>query len=244
MGKSSYAIQPLRKAVHAIQNSDRDQLEVSDELGCSHTRVDYYHLKNGESTTLPYRPESICIPLNGAGMLTTNQPYPMAKNSIAYVPPDTDCQLRSDAPTTWVVVSADPNGVEDGSLTSLYLDQIEFQTPETSPVDTAHLTSPLGCQGMKVNLRQLQPNQRIPYHTEGDQEELFLPLDGAGEIRIDGSTYHLDSGDIARVHPDIPRGALNHGDEPRIWFMVGAPPTGDPRGWDPGAEYAEWPASE
>ena len=244
MGNSSYSVQSLRDAVQTIQNSDSCKIEISDDLGCSQTSVVYYNVHNGESAKLPYRPESVCIPLNGAGILTTDQSYPVATNSIAYVPPDTDCQFRSDTTTTWMVVNVDPNGVEDGSLTSLYLDQIDFQTPDTSPVDTAHLTSPLGCQGMKVNLRRLEPGQRIPYHTEGDQEELFVPLDGSGEIRIDGSTYHLDSGDIARVHPDIPRGAINNDDEPRIWFMVGAPPTGDPRGWDPGAEYADWPTAE
>lgn len=94
---------------------------------------------------------------------------------------------------------------------------------------------------MKANVRRLDPGQAVPYHTEGSQEELFVPLDGAGRLLVAGETHEVEPGSVGRVAPDVPRSAVNSGSLAVHWLMVGAPPTGGPDEWDPGAEILEWP---
>lgn len=133
--------------------------------------------------------------------------------------------------------------VGDGSdhLSLVDSTDVAFAPPSTSDVDIARLTARLGCTGMKVNLRRLDPGQAVPYHTEGTQEELFVPLDGPGTILIDGERHHVPTGSVTRVSPETPRSVLNSGNDRRTWLMIGAPPTGPSDGWDPGAEILEWP---
>ena len=50
----------------------------------------------------------------------------------------------------------------------------------------------------------------------------------------------MAAGSVARVAPEIPRSVINGTGTRRTWLMVGAPPTGDPDGWDPGAETLDW----
>ncbi|PSP85093.1 hypothetical protein BRC83_04075 [Halobacteriales archaeon QS_1_68_17] len=93
--------------------------------------------------------------------------------------------------------------------------------------------------GMKANFRRLPPGRAVPYHTEGTQEELFVPLGGPGWLRAGGETHRMAAGSVARVAPATPRAAVNEGDADRVWFMIGTPPTGGPDEWDPGAEAVE-----
>lgn len=106
---------------------------------------------------------------------------------------------------------------------------------------TARLTAPLGCLGTKANVRLLRPSDAVPYHTEGNQEELFVPLDGPGVLRVAGRTHELEEGDVARVAPEVPRGAVNEADDAVQWLVIGAPPTGGADEWDPDVEILEWP---
>lgn len=92
---------------------------------------------------------------------------------------------------------------------------------------------------MKVNARLLEPGDVVPYHTEGDQEELFVPVSGPAAMRIADTTYETPPGTVTRVAPTVPRSALNNGDSDALWVMVGAPPTGGPDEWDPGAEILD-----
>ncbi|MFB6353219.1 MAG: cupin domain-containing protein [Halobacteriales archaeon] len=123
--------------------------------------------------------------------------------------------------------------------TAVDLDDAAFVVPETSDVATAFPTDPLGCAGMKANARRLAPGQAVPAHTEGDQEELFVPVRGPASIRIAGERFDTPPGTVARVAPEVPRSAVNPAGTDAVWVMVGAPPTGGPRDWDPGAEVVE-----
>jgi hypothetical protein len=121
-----------------------------------------------------------------------------------------------------------------------------YGVASVAPVDTqwestehAPLTDTLGCTGLKANARVLGPDQAVPYHTEGSQEELFVPIAGPGAVRVAGETVPATPGTVVRVAPATPRSALTDGDARSRWVMFGAPPTGGPEEWDPGAVILE-----
>lgn len=100
-------------------------------------------------------------------------------------------------------------------------------------------TDELGCSDTKVDARLLGPGEYVPYHTEGEQEELFVPVRGPAAMRVDDGSFETPVGTITRVAPPVPRSAVNDGDHEACWVMIGAPPTGGPSEWDPGAEILE-----
>ena len=272
--------------------SDRDHAGLTETLGCTDCRVDYYRSTAGE-TPLPVESETVCVPLEVGGSIETSEgTTAVPRWGVARVPAGTAASLVGEASTPWVTVSAtvtDPGGSDDDSsvpvtdsdeyttdsnehatdsdehatdsdehatdsavpstdstetaadsaVTVVDPATVAFAPPATSDVPIARLTATLGCAGMKVNVRRLAPGQIVPYHVEGSQEELFVPLDGPGTVRIDDEIHHVPAGGVARVAPPVPRSVTNESAESRRWFMVGAPPTGGPDEWDPGAEILE-----
>lgn len=212
---------------------------LADRLGCSHVRVDAHRTGADGPVTLPAGPEQLCVPTSGTA--TVDGDRPTARSPILAVPAGTSAAIGGDGPATWLVVGAAVEGVGGGSPRTVDVGALTFVEPATSDVATARLTGRLGLRGMKANVRRLDPGQAVPYHTEGGQEELFVPLDGAGILRVDGEIHHVERGGVGRVAPPVPRGAVNAGDRPVHWLMVGAPPTGGPDEWDPGAEIHGWP---
>ena len=200
-------------------------------------RVDGLRLAAGGTVTLAEALEQLVVPLEGA--IDLEGAGAVGRPGLARVPAGVAGRLRARADATALVIGA-PAPAEPGAATvALDLDAVDYVVPETSDVAIAFLTGPLGCAGTKANARRLEPGQAVPYHTEGDQEELFVPVEGPAAIRVADATHRLEVGAVARVAPAVPRSALNDGDRPARWVMVGAPPTGGPTGWDPGAETLE-----
>ena len=251
--------------------SGRDHAELTEMLGCSACRVDYYR-STGDETALPVEPETVCVPLEAGGSIedvdgTTAVP----RWGVARVRTGTAAALAGQPSVPWVVVHAtvddtdsagvdsslpsSDSAVQPGDFTESATDSaahsvestvtvidpatVTFAPPATSDVPIARLTAPLECAGMKVNYRRLAPGQAVPYHVEGSQEELFVPLDGPGTVRIDDEVHHVPAGGVVSVAPPVPRSVTNESAGSRCWFMAGAPPTGGPDEWDPGAEILE-----
>ncbi|MFB6298111.1 MAG: hypothetical protein ABEH56_06290 [Salinirussus sp.] len=209
----------------------------TETLGCAVISVEAYRLPPGGEVTLPAPPEQACVPIDTdarVGFAGTRIPTP----GIGFVPAGIEGTVRCSTATQLLVVgaSAEPAG---GQPRTVALEECEFPSPPTSSIGTARLTDRLGCAGMKVNARVLSPGERVPYHTEGSQEELFVPVRGPAAMRIDDETGETPVGTVTRVAPPVPRSALNDGDAESLWIMIGAPPTGGPTEWDPGAEILE-----
>lgn len=215
-----------------------DRTSYTEALGCSDTIVDVYRCPAGRTVTLPVEPEQACLPIDASRPVSVDGdriPTP----GVGYVPPETERSLQCDTPTVVAVVGATTDSPATGDTVTVGLDECEFTTPSTSSVETARLTARLGCRGMKINARRLDPGDHVPYHTEGDQEELFVPVRGPATMRIDETTVETPVGTLARVAPPVPRSAVNGGDAEALWVMIGAPPTGGPGEWDPGATILE-----
>lgn len=222
-------------------------ISLTERLGCKDTTVEAYHINPNEDISLPTSPEILGIPLDVSSQVTVDATYSVSQYGIMYVPAGMTSKVTNDAENTWLVVTTETNSTPEVVPKVITADDVEFVEAESENKSSApkisRLTARLNSQGMKVNFWRLEPGENISYHQEGTQEELYIPLDGSGTMRIDGSEYRLEPGSVARISPEISRSPVNDDDETRLWLMIGAPPTGGPYEWDPGAKIVEWPGS-
>jgi mannose-6-phosphate isomerase-like protein (cupin superfamily) len=84
----------------------------------------------------------------------------------------------------------------------------------------------LGVEAFGLQVLDLPPNltRYIEHdHSADGQEEVYIPMSGAGEIEIDGERHPLDPGSIARVGPGVKR-KIYTGDEPMRLIAIGGVP--------------------
>jgi mannose-6-phosphate isomerase-like protein (cupin superfamily) len=60
-------------------------------------------------------------------------------------------------------------------------------------------------------------------HANDGQEEVYVPLRGAGEIEIDGERFPLEPGTVARVGPGVTRKLWTGDEELRVLAIGGVP---------------------
>ena len=244
MGENRYAIQSLDAIDWSSIGRVNEQKELTERLGCSHTSVRAYRTQSGNAVPLERWQERLVVPINGSGTLIVDGNPHFEDQSIAMIQAGTQAKILSDLITIWLVVSASAEPNSEVKYTSVDVNSLEFDDPETSPILTARLTDAFACAGMKVNVRRLDKGEAVPYHTEGSQEEIYIPYDGPGELRVGGTTLPVKQGAVCRFAPEVPRSAVNPTNKSVRWLMVGAPPTGAVDGWDPGAKLREWPEAD
>lgn len=227
------------EAVGPARNGAPGHRSFTDDLDCTATTVDGYRLGAGMALTLGPDREQLCVPVDATEPLSLGDESSLSPSGVARVPAGVDATVGASGATALIVVGAAVKATGAAEPVVVDLDVCEFVVPSTSAIETARLTAPLGCRGMKVNARTLHPGERVPYHTEGDQEELFVPVRGPAAMRVDGEAIETPVGTVTRVAPPVPRSAVNGGDTDARWVMVGAPPTGAPDEWDPGATIVE-----
>lgn len=233
MNRSGYAT----VSIGDVESPGRDTTDgepLTDALGCVATTVEGYRVSEGDTVTLPAGEEQLCLPVRRDGPVYLGDAHAIPSPGLGQVPAARECHVQCETATGLFVVGAPAD--TEGTPTAVELEACAFTTPDTSDVATARLTGTLGCGGMKVNARLLGPGQRVPYHTEGTQEELFVPVDGQASMEIADEARETPVGTITRVGPDAPRSACNEGETESLWVMIGAPPTGGIDEWDPGAE--------
>ena len=83
----------------------------------------------------------------------------------------------------------------------------------------------LGVSSFGINAVELPPGESIPEHdeVERDHEELFLVLEGAPTIVVDGADHPLRAGSFARLDPAPKRTVRNDGDAVARVLIVSAP---------------------
>ena len=217
---------------------DSGDKSLTDTLGCTHTIVSGAVLEAGDHVELERGMEQLVVPLFADAPLSIGHALSIPPTGVGFVSGGDTTSIRTKAACSLVIVGALTHQ-QQGSTVTIDLRRVGFPEPSTSDVGTARLTSPLGCHAMKVNARRLHPGQHVPYHTEGSQEELFIPIAGPASMLIDGEERDTPVGTVTRIAPHVPRSAVNPGDEDAIWLMIGAPPTGGPDDWDPGATILE-----
>jgi uncharacterized cupin superfamily protein len=101
-----------------------------------------------------------------------------------------------------------------------HLDELEHPFPKWM---LARKSLGIGSFGMNVCV--LQPGESIPEHDETgrDQEEVFLTLDGAATVVIDGEEHPAPEGTFVRVDPEPARTIVNNGGAPARVLIISAP---------------------
>ena len=60
----------------------------------------------------------------------------------------------------------------------------------------------LGLTGAEVSINTVPPNGGVPFvHVHTNNEELYIVLEGKGELWIDGETLPIQAGDSFRIDP-------------------------------------------
>ena len=99
----------------------------------------------------------------------------------------------------------------------------------------------LGVSSFGLNLIVLEPRQRLRVHRHRDQEEVYLVLEGALSLSIEGEETTLDQGELVRVAPEVRRQLVNRGPDRLALLAIGG--AGEHRGRD-GIAYRSWEEDE
>lgn len=96
---------------------------------------------------------------------------------------------------------------------------------DVEPVaDALHfLRDPLDCEALGVTVAECPPGWtgKAHDHADGDHEEVYVLVEGAGTLTVEGEDIVLDPGDAVRVAPTASRVLTFH--ESSTMVAVGAP---------------------
>ena len=102
----------------------------------------------------------------------------------------------------------------------------EFEEMEGSGGATWRLArKTLGAEAFGFNVVDIEPGGEIPAHdhTEDDQEEVFVILEGEGTIVADGSEHDSPAGTFCRFAPEVNRTIRNKSDARVRALLIGVP---------------------
>jgi mannose-6-phosphate isomerase-like protein (cupin superfamily) len=99
------------------------------------------------------------------------------------------------------------------------------------------LRAELGVTGFGMNLITLQPRQRGRIHAHGQQEEVYLVLEGELTLGVEGTERTIARGEVVRVGPAVRRQLVNRGPERLVLLALGG--SGEHAGRD-GRAWTSW----
>lgn len=94
-------------------------------------------------------------------------------------------------------------------------------------VSWIELSDALGCEKMRARVWRLEPGGALKFHRQHEQEELYVPLDEPGQLRVEDEIVDVPSRAAVRVPPETARQLVNETHDSHIWLIVGAPPATD-----------------
>jgi mannose-6-phosphate isomerase-like protein (cupin superfamily) len=117
-------------------------------------------------------------------------------------------------------------------------DEIAFSTIRRDGEDRFQpLRRELGVSSFGMNLILLEPGQRGRIHAHERQEEVYLVLEGALTLVVEGAEHVLGPDDLVRVGPPVRRQLLNAGPERLVLLALGG--SGEHGGRD-GLAWSSW----
>ena len=86
----------------------------------------------------------------------------------------------------------------------------------------------LGLERSAISLQRLAPNVTQPFgHHHKGQEELYVVLEGTGQVKLDDAVYDVGKLDAVRVAPEVMR-AFSAGPDGLEFLAYGAPAVVEP----------------
>lgn len=78
-----------------------------------------------------------------------------------------------------------------------------YQIAKTLNEPRVELKEALNLTGCEVSINELVANASVPFvHAHKQNEELYIILEGGGELFIDGEVLKVGKGDAIRIDPD------------------------------------------
>jgi uncharacterized cupin superfamily protein len=112
-------------------------------------------------------------------------------------------------------------------------DDVDDAAPNFGHGDAMEVHFPgakLGLGAAALSLQHLKPGQRQPFgHRHRTQEEVYVVVEGGGNVRLDDADLELRRWDAVRVPKEVAR-AFAAGPEGLTFVAFGAPRAEDPRG--------------
>jgi mannose-6-phosphate isomerase-like protein (cupin superfamily) len=113
-------------------------------------------------------------------------------------------------------------------FTLVNLREVEDMAPRfgfAPDMEARYARTPLGLKNSGLSLFRLAPGYRVPFgHRHGDQEEVYVVVEGTARVRVEDNVVELGAWDAIRVPPGTTRG-MEAGDEGAEILAFGAPNT-------------------
>jgi quercetin dioxygenase-like cupin family protein len=107
----------------------------------------------------------------------------------------------------------------------LRADQAFWRESNQMKILNTNLGGQLEAQFLGARMWRLKPGQASTKHRHGQQEELYVLLEGEGKVRIgDNQMLTMAPLDTLLVDPHTIRQPFNDTDADQLWLVVGAPP--------------------
>jgi mannose-6-phosphate isomerase-like protein (cupin superfamily) len=79
----------------------------------------------------------------------------------------------------------------------------------------------LNLTGCEISLNSLKPGTGMPfYHTHQQNEEVYIFIQGKGQMQVDGEVIEVQEGSIVRIAPNGLRTWRNNSKEPLLYIVV------------------------
>jgi len=102
--------------------------------------------------------------------------------------------------------------------------KVDYEDVEPVAGGLHFLRDPLNCDQLGISVLDCEPGwSGKPHdHAEDGQEEVYVLVEGAATITVDGDDIPLAAGEAIRVAPDSER-QIHNGDAPSQFVIAGAP---------------------
>ena len=86
------------------------------------------------------------------------------------------------------------------------------------------MRDPLECSNLGITVVECEPGWTGKEHDHGGQgqEEVYVLVEGAATVDVDGESVEMTAGDALRLDPGARR-RIRNGDEESLFVLVGAP---------------------
>lgn len=102
--------------------------------------------------------------------------------------------------------------------------KVNYQDVESVADGLHFLREPLGCEQFGISVLECEPGWtgKEHAHVDREHEEVYLLVDGAATVKVNGEDVTMESGDALRLPPEASR-QIQNGDTKSLFVLAGAP---------------------
>lgn len=79
----------------------------------------------------------------------------------------------------------------------------------------------LGLTGCEISINSMAPGAGMPiYHQHQENEEVYIFIQGKGQVQVDGEVIEVQEGSIVRIAPNGERIWRNNSNEPLLYIII------------------------